>query len=620
MEDKSLFVDSLPHLNQYKADVIFLRPGPAFLVRMPPSLPMHQHVEAGGPPLDPLFEDSHDGEAIHDDGPTVSPVAEGKHAGTAEFPEGQRRHRNAPITGKWLFVVSAVGLFLMLVGCRSALSGSLVGGLQRRRLAGSGGNHDENQGGRVSPDFLGLCLQLSDWFPAESTAGGPRASPTMVQSFFESLEDHRFAAVEGSSADEQQETEGWASSTLPAKGHLASSFSEESLFEIIGEQQSSASEESEALELLMADEWNLPPSPADEDLEVTSQELFKSGDWKQTTARAGDSPVEPVGGEPASRLQSGSKRRANEDVADAGQPGPPLKVQITTKTPPSITTKTPPSTSKVIGLSSSEGPSSFTIIKEDGATAVTSGVQSTAGVGTAAPILSRGAGRNRCGAAAANGQRPSSQERSGKLEEHPFVRVPPLDSGVKARPFSASAMVKPLYDRCQVNRMLRLRELLHKKSLSQEDVDELVARSELLASFGIYNMATPLLKKRPHLVKESTGRRFLLFYMLQRAAKAVRQDWQNEPWWRTLADIIPSAVPEGMNDDKIAPLGQASWDTIKRLVAAIELYKQGGEPCKEETIYLMRQLFCLPLAPGRFKDEAWDPWRVDDAEHGERCS
>ncbi|KAL8447553.1 hypothetical protein Emed_004341 [Eimeria media] len=94
---------------------------------------------------------------------------------------------------KLLIHFLVVALLLTLSLCTHKLRGSLKKGMQHRRLAagGSGEESDEESDETTrppSPDFTDFCLQLGAWNPSDPSPGDPRASPTFVQSFFESLD------------------------------------------------------------------------------------------------------------------------------------------------------------------------------------------------------------------------------------------------------------------------------------------------------------------------------------------------------------------------------------------------------------------------------------------------
>ncbi|KAL8448557.1 hypothetical protein Emed_003737 [Eimeria media] len=195
---------------------------------------------------------------------------------------------------------------------------------------------------------------------------------------------------------------------------------------------------------------------------------------------------------------------------------------------------------------------------------------------------------------------------------HPWLRVPDLTPGggeVKFRPECLSSSVVyhvhgPL--------MVKMRELLVQPKLDNTSARRLVMYSELLANHAFHRMREPVSSPRPTGVAEALGRRFMVFYSLHSASKALRQPWPQQQWWRDLASAIPSTPPFTPGGKGMKKTSQASVALAAQLSAAIELYKSGSAPDDDQLVDLMRKLFCSPVSPHHFKIETWDPWRRDD--------
>ncbi|KAL8435751.1 hypothetical protein Efla_001672 [Eimeria flavescens] len=203
---------------------------------------------------------------------------------------------------------------------------------------------------------------------------------------------------------------------------------------------------------------------------------------------------------------------------------------------------------------------------------------------------------------AAASQSASSQGIAVDTVGSVFLWVPTLDTGVKAKPFRSTVLQEPQVAFTLFNSISQLRALLRKRSLTQVDANSVVFFSEQLADFAWHRMNSPIQKNSLSRMAEKFGYRFLTFYVLDMASRAVRQEWRPG---------VSTTLPEGVSDDDISPLGFDMWLLTKRLAAATELYKAGRRPSDEEILHLMRKLFCLPGAPGRFKEKIWDAWRQD---------
>ncbi|KAL8453359.1 hypothetical protein Emag_001914 [Eimeria magna] len=195
---------------------------------------------------------------------------------------------------------------------------------------------------------------------------------------------------------------------------------------------------------------------------------------------------------------------------------------------------------------------------------------------------------------------------------HPWVRIPPLEAGVTPRPFRESVIPSGLFEYYHAPTLLKMREVLSKPVLSQDDADCLVVSAELLANHVYHKMAVPVSSRRPASAVEGLGRRFMAFYMLHLASKAVRQQWQQAAWWRELANAVPTNCPYSPEHQRAARRNLPSITLAMELSAALELYKSGSSPPEHEVIRLMRQLLCSQATPFPLADDLWDAWRQDD--------
>ncbi|KAL8432356.1 hypothetical protein Efla_006131 [Eimeria flavescens] len=205
----------------------------------------------------------------------------------------------------------------------------------------------------------------------------------------------------------------------------------------------------------------------------------------------------------------------------------------------------------------------------------------------------------------------TSQGRDRRMAQHPFLRVPFLEAGVGTRNFQRFAGTTIVGDR-YIGLLLRhLRNLLRMPSLGHEHANAIVNFAERLASHARRSVVGPLPKVRPRLLVERIARRFLVFYLLHMASKAVQQNWPEQRWWRELAAAIPTDAPATMSEATVRPPGWPMLALARRLAAAASVYKRGGSLRDEELVALMVDLFGPQGSPGRLRDSVWGPWRLD---------
>ncbi|KAL8431261.1 hypothetical protein ACSSS7_005409 [Eimeria intestinalis] len=195
---------------------------------------------------------------------------------------------------------------------------------------------------------------------------------------------------------------------------------------------------------------------------------------------------------------------------------------------------------------------------------------------------------------------------------HPWVRVPALETGAAARPLVAMGMISRSFFRTHSSTMLRMRELLRKPVLDQNDLNGLVMYAEFLVNNALQTMRAPVKSRRPADAAEALARRFLVFYLLHLTSKAVRQVWQEQSWWKELADAIPTECPFADGTQRMTSAGAQSVSLAMQLSAAIQLYKNRSAPADAEVVAILRKIFCSVHAPYHLRKKLWDPWRQDD--------
>ncbi|KAL8432365.1 hypothetical protein Efla_006140 [Eimeria flavescens] len=420
---------------------------------------------------------------------------------------------------------------------------------------------------------------------------GLRASPSMEESFFEHLEEHQTPADSVRSANELPNVEDCGSANPLTEGHRTSPLLVETFLAEVGDHQTSASEQGSSV-ALWSEDWGPEMSPTGWSHAPPSsvESVFNVLGSRQPSAVERTSSVALTGAKgwiPGEWLTGGLRARS-PDVLNPISKGPAHQQSFTVGTwSADELAWSDTSIGSLVGIkrlasaphdndeertlsrklarteqftsfnlegagdssarSTFVGSSSVSEAAEMGAAKMFFGLPRAFSktMGTGAPTLSS-TGESVSMSPAAG---PDLFSRQGSNENvHPILRVPPLEAGVTPRQFRGDILDDPLIEHTQVYTMFRLRGLLHKPTLSQEDADHVVNHSELLANFAKHSLALPVSKMRPSLVAE----------------RAVRQNWGRQPWWRTLAAHVSTALPHGMRDEKIIPTGIASWTVAKR--------------------------------------------------------
>ncbi|KAL8448553.1 hypothetical protein Emed_003733 [Eimeria media] len=195
---------------------------------------------------------------------------------------------------------------------------------------------------------------------------------------------------------------------------------------------------------------------------------------------------------------------------------------------------------------------------------------------------------------------------------HPWVRVPSLEPGETPKQFLPERMTLSLMARYHADIMLWMRQSLRKETLRTQEASQLVISAEMLANNAFHTMRNPVSSKRLTVAVETLGRRFMVFYVLHLTSKTVGQPWQQQAWWRDLANAIPTECPYAAGTLRTKAKSQPLVNLATQLSAALEKYKNGSAPGDDEVVTIMRKLFCSRECPRDFQNSLWDPWRHDD--------
>ncbi|KAL8455327.1 hypothetical protein Emag_000809 [Eimeria magna] len=429
-----------------------------------------------------------------------------------------------------LIAISALGLLVTfcLVSIFPLVRSNIAEGMHGRRLAEGGGQDDDDFSLPWTPQVVDLCIELEgELGPGGSSLETLRASPLMIESFFQELAGVDGPAPEAEMADS-------AGSSLQR--------SERPPFSTTSRKR-----------------------PASEDTEDESA----GSSWK--LAKNDAAPP---------HLVSSAGKNESLPVSDADSTSNSSHHPLSSRSP-----EFPESHDLLDFLASTLGHYESSSVSPSGDEKLLPS--------SAEPPMD-----------------VSSGPRGGTV--HPWVRLPQLEPGGTPRQFVPERMTLGLMSRYHADTMLRMRQLLRKQTLRTHEASQLVIYAEVLANNAFYTMTEPVTSRRPGDAAEGLGRRFIVFYLLYLTSKAVRQPWQQQPWWTDLAKAIPTGCPYAHGAHRMTAANDRSVNLALQLSAALEKYKNGSAPGDDEVVAIMRKLFCSIESPHHLKRKLWDPWRAED--------
>ncbi|KAL8448559.1 hypothetical protein Emed_003739 [Eimeria media] len=500
-----------------------------------------------------------------------------------------------------------------------------------RRLSEGSGKDEDDVSLPSTPELLDLCFEMENVLSSgEILPEAPPASSLMVQEVLDELEGSE-ATPPGISSEEAlqanlEREEAAEKVSLPSSSVSSALFESEEAVSDAGLFDAHGFPSFEFHSISLGNQ----PSPGDAYTETSRasplmvQEFFEDLEGEGKTGSV-VGPVDPLDVSPVQSLKLPTlglsvKRHASDDGEDDDEvAGPSSKVAKTDTTP-----------SSPWSVSSSETKElspSFAVDSTESGGFVSSVASSSLGseeflefLNSLIPELEPSDAPPVPPSASADASTSSTEARLGQSSApsgadttvHPWLRVPDCTPGVGEAQFRPECLSWSVMYHVHGPLMAKIRELLVQPKLDQDDAHHLVMYSEFLANHAFHKMRGPVSSRRPIDAAEALGRRFMTFFLLHSASKALRQPWPQQQWWRDLASAIPSKCPFTPGGKGMNSASQASVAFAVQLSAAIELYKSGSAPENDEVVDVMRKLFCSPTSPYHFKTDLWDPWRCDD--------
>ncbi|CDJ59635.1 hypothetical protein, conserved [Eimeria maxima] len=198
------------------------------------------------------------------------------------------------------------------------------------------------------------------------------------------------------------------------------------------------------------------------------------------------------------------------------------------------------------------------------------------------------------------------------IKNHPYVRLPVVEEGVVPRRLRIAVLfarkqIRPSPHFC----LLTLKNIYAQKTLDQKRADILVNAVERLISITwIQSQRTPR-RTAPRYIVEALGNRFVAIDAIVCAIELVGEHMELPLWWGKFTASFKTNFPLRPPGSRGGELPQLHRNLAKRLVAAMDIYKQGRRPPLGEVYALKKLLFGPELGRHSFKERKWDPWRRD---------
>lgn len=163
-------------------------------------------------------------------------------------------------------------------------------------------------------------------------------------------------------------------------------------------------------------------------------------------------------------------------------------------------------------------------------------------------------------------------------------------------------------------KLRKLRELLAKDFLSSNDVFSLSSMAGELLRFAAWTQANELRGECSANLVGPLSRRFLVLDALISICEVVGPAMNKEQWWGKLMETMSLSLPQDVASLRTR-YGIATHDwvpLVRRIVAAIGIYREGRRPPPREVVEIKQEIFCKPIVHREFRSSMWNPWREDD--------
>ncbi|KAL8433955.1 hypothetical protein ACSSS7_003478 [Eimeria intestinalis] len=202
----------------------------------------------------------------------------------------------------------------------------------------------------------------------------------------------------------------------------------------------------------------------------------------------------------------------------------------------------------------------------------------------------------------------------GHPEAHPLVRLPRVRPGAVKRMLNFNVASSTPWRSTSLIRLLKkIRELLLMPELGSEEVEKLMATAEALIQAERMEAKGGDPGSRPSSILERLATVFMVYDALTCTMFILGQAHALEDEWKEFTALHNTyyTFPAHTHEKRYITLGvKATIQWIRRVCAALEMYKRGSRPPAREVIVIKRMIMSTGSIR-RFMGSAGLPWRGD---------
>lgn len=209
---------------------------------------------------------------------------------------------------------------------------------------------------------------------------------------------------------------------------------------------------------------------------------------------------------------------------------------------------------------------------------------------------------------------PKSRTETRDMLMHPYVRLPVVDPKNVRRSFRREfALSMCVRETSPMKLYTAMRDLFLKPALNAEDVEELLSTAERLASYARIKLAWTHMRPAPfHLARKMASIIVALDYLVC-TVELLGEKMDAKNWWDLFVQQLYLEIPAS-SGKSVGNASAALKKIVRRLTAALNIYKAGQRPPRDEVIELKRLIFTKLNTHCQFQNPLWDLWVADDVE------
>ncbi|CDJ64003.1 hypothetical protein, conserved [Eimeria necatrix] len=232
----------------------------------------------------------------------------------------------------------------------------------------------------------------------------------------------------------------------------------------------------------------------------------------------------------------------------------------------------------------------------------------------ALPVERAAASTQHCseGFTAGTGELPKSRTETRDMLMHPYWRLPVVDPKNVRRSFRREfALSMYVRETTPMKLYTAMRGLFLKPALDAEDVEELISTAERLASYARIKLAWKHMRPAPfHLARKIASIIVALDYLVC-TVELLGEKMDAKNWWDLFVQQLYLEIPVS-SGKFVGNASVALKKMVRRLSAALIIYKAGKRPPRDEVIELKRLIFTKLNTHCQFQNPLWDLWVEDD--------